>query len=116
MAGVHTSLPGLLNQNITTLFGICLVSIGDFSRHLDGTSHLVRYSDGARKSYRKIFLRNGRIVGAILLNDIDDAGVIKNLISRKADVSSLLDVSPKGYFNMAKLLRNSSWGTFRDFL
>jgi NAD(P)H-nitrite reductase large subunit len=116
MAGVYTNLPGLLNQNITTLFGICLVSIGDFSSHLDGTSQLLRYSDDARKIYRKIFLRDGRIVGAILLNDIYDAGVIKNLISRKTDVSSLLDVSPKGYFNMAKLLRNSSWGAFREFL
>lgn len=39
---------------------------------------------------RKIVLKGKKIVGAFLVNDIEDADIIRHLVFRKSDVSALL--------------------------
>jgi nitrite reductase (NADH) large subunit len=51
----------------------------------------LRYADAASGHYRKIVLRDGRIVGAILLNDKERTRPVKQLIERNADVSAYAD-------------------------
>jgi len=50
--------------------------------------------------YRKVVLKEGRLVGLILINDIERAGVYQTLIRSRADVTSFRDVllSPRFHY------------------
>ncbi len=87
MAGVDARLEGLLNQNVTHLFGLRLASLGIFKPPFEEGTEVLRWSDEAQNVYRKIFLLKGRMIGAVLVNGIEDIGLIRNLIVRRMDVS-----------------------------
>jgi len=93
MAGANVEQEGFLNQNITKLFGLELGSIGLFEPPSGGGFEVIKWSDESRHIYRKIVLKEKRIVGATLVNNIDGAGVIRNLILKKGQLSAL---SPQG--------------------
>ncbi len=46
------------------------------------------HEDPARPAYRKIVLRRNRCVGAILMGDVEGAGVLARLVREGIDVSS----------------------------
>jgi len=82
MAGLKEVYPGNLKMNVTRIFAMPIVSIGDFgSKRVAET--LIR-KDEKRNIYRKICLdEKGVIIGAILINRVDDLGVIHGLIREK---------------------------------
>ena len=43
---------------------------------------MVRFTDPARGTYRKLVIRDGRLVGAILLGDTDAVGTLTQLFDR----------------------------------
>ena len=78
--------PGSVAENVTTLFGLPVASIGiTSSSETEGLRKLTWYSE-ARRCYRKLFLRKERLAGAILLGDIADAGVIRRAIVGEANL------------------------------
>jgi NAD(P)H-nitrite reductase large subunit len=80
MADAEATFAGSVPENITTLFGAPVASIGiTRSREGDGLRETT-YIDEARGVYRKLFIQDGRLVGAVLLRGIEDAGVIRNAI------------------------------------
>lgn len=66
--------------------GVDLASIGDIS----GTNVTVasRHSDKAAGTYRKIFAREGKIVGAILIGDVKDAVKLQKMIQTGEQINS----------------------------
>lgn len=58
----------------------------------DGGTELIRVEHAARGTYQKLLLRNGRIIGAILLGDTRAAGTITQLFDR----GSLTPADPRG--------------------
>lgn len=90
MAGVDAHLDSIVNHNVTQLFGIQVASIGLYDPTSDGDYEVLRWSDKTRHVYKRIVLTDGRILGAILVNEIEDAGRILNLINRKASFSGRL--------------------------
>lgn len=91
MAGRTETYPGGLMENITTLFGLPLAAVG-LVRATDGYStEEIQLSNHQRRIYRKILLSGNRIIGATLLGMAEDAGVIRNLIVNKVDVSTWKD-------------------------
>jgi NAD(P)H-nitrite reductase large subunit len=80
MAGGDLAFAGSVSENITTLFGAAVASIGiTKSREGDGLRE-VTYLDEPRGVYRKLLLRGDALVGAVLLRDIEDAGVVRSAI------------------------------------
>jgi len=86
LAGHEVTTPGSVAENVTTLFGLSVASIGitrpDETR---GLGQLARH-DERRSRYRRLFLRDGKLVGAALVGDISDAGVLRSVIVGGADV------------------------------
>lgn len=82
MAGLKEVYPGNLKMNVTRVFAMPIVSVGDI-----GSQRVVEIlvkKDEARKVYRKICLdRQGVIIGAILLNQVEDLGVLHGLIRER---------------------------------
>ena len=67
--------------------GAELTSLGESVVEADEYTQL-RHTDPAAGHYRKFVLRDGRIVGAILLNDAARVRPITQLIEREVDVST----------------------------
>jgi NAD(P)H-nitrite reductase large subunit len=80
MAGDELASAGSLAENITTLFGLSVASIGiNRRREGDGLREVV-YLDERRGVYRKLLLRGDVVVGATLLRDVVDTGVLRGAI------------------------------------
>ena len=64
----------------------------------------LRRADAAAGHYRKFVLRDGRIVGAILLNDKAGVRPLTQLIQREVDVSAYSDQLLDEDFDLQSLL------------
>lgn len=84
--------------------GIDVASIGEAIPEGDGSVAEVRRSDPAAGIYQKLVVRDGRIVGAILVGDRSRIGPVTQLMARKVDVSPYLDRILNPEFDLRSLL------------
>ncbi len=78
-------------------------SVDDDRASVDGVIQL-RHADPAAGRYRKLVLRDGRLVGAILLNDTQRVRPISQLIDRGVDVSEHTERLLDDDFDLKSLL------------
>ncbi|MHB1405134.1 MAG: NAD(P)/FAD-dependent oxidoreductase [Desulfitobacteriaceae bacterium] len=87
MAGQGTDYKGGFAMNSIGFLGLPMITAGIVKPEGAEFSELVEV-DQAAKSYKKIVLRDGRIVGFITLNRVDRAGILTGLMEKEVDVSS----------------------------
>lgn len=88
MLGVKEPYSGNLKMNITQIFGVSIASIGDLGS--ERVSEVLIKRDEKKDIYRKLCLdKNGIIIGAVLINQLEDLGIIHNLIRKRKDISFL---------------------------
>ena len=110
VAAAHMVAPGSATYTgslpTTTLkiVGAELASLGECLAEGDAYTHL-RRTNVAAGQYRKVVLRQGRVVGAILLNDKERARPITQLIERGTDVSATTDRLLDDDFDLKSLLQ-----------
>lgn len=103
MAGYPRSSGGALNANITHIFGLTIATIG-LSKSSNGCLvEELKFSDPRQRIYRKVIFDKNRIVGAVLLGRVDDAGLIRSLIENSTNISSLKYGTAKNLFNLGKI-------------
>jgi len=70
--------------------GVDLATLGDATGHIDDEPghEVVQFSDPARGTYKKLVIRDGQLVGAILLGDCATAGTVIQLFDRGGQVPS----------------------------
>ncbi len=103
MAGVEAIYDGSLAMNSIEFFGLPVISIGITKPKTDQYEELVK-QDIDRAVYKKIVLRQGRIVGAIFMGRIENIGVVGALIKKKVDVSRFKDLLLEDYFDYGRIL------------
>ena len=81
---------GTVPYTTLKVVGLDLTSIGLIAPQEEGDEEL-RSVDRARGIYRKLVLREGRIVGAILLGDRKRVSAVSKLITQGTDVSAYRD-------------------------
>jgi nitrite reductase (NADH) large subunit len=81
---------GTVPSTTLKVVGLELTSIGQIDPHEEGDEEL-RQSDAATGVYQKLVLRDGRIVGAILLGDRQRVPTVTKLIKQGTDVSRYKD-------------------------
>lgn len=87
MAGCKMKYEGGVKGAITTIFGLTIAVLGlSKSLERDGVEELC-FSEPTKKRYRKILFSGNRIVGVVLLNKTDDAGILGGLIRNKKDIA-----------------------------
>lgn len=89
---------GTVPVAILKVAGIDLTSIGLLEQHVDDT--VIVLDDAERHTYRKLVIRNGRIVGAILLGYPDEATIVAGAIKKSTDVTYYLDALRAGDWNL----------------
>ena len=91
MAGGNAIYEGGFFMNSVEILGVPVISLGLSS--IDGSSEtgLKVYKEykPEKSAYRKILVRDGRIIGAILVNTVERAGIYSGLINNSIDVSSI---------------------------
>jgi NAD(P)H-nitrite reductase large subunit len=103
MAGCPAQRQGQFRDNVTTIMGLAAVSIG-LSKPAEGEFEELTYSNEEQKVYRKLIFDGPRLVGAVLLGSIDDAGVIRNCIAGGLDVSPWKERLVKAPMNFGGIL------------
>jgi len=83
--------------------GIDLTSMGEVNPKGDGF-HELRHTDAAAGVYKKLVIRDGRVVGAIVLGDRSNVRAISQLIERKIDVAAHMGALLHEGFNLASLI------------
>jgi NAD(P)H-nitrite reductase large subunit len=85
-----------------------VTSLGEYNPDDDALAEpslrVVRRADADRGLYRKFVLRDGQVVGAILLNAPQRAAMTRLLIDREIDVSEHADRLVDDDFDLKSLL------------
>ncbi|PLV57345.1 NAD(P)/FAD-dependent oxidoreductase [Thermotoga sp. SG1] len=88
MAGGNVRYPGGIPMNSVELAGIPTISVGH--TNVEGDEYeILTYEEG--NTYKKMVIKDNKLIGAVLVNDIDRAGIYTGLILQKLDVSSFKD-------------------------
>lgn len=101
MAGRKTEYDGGTSMNALSYFGTPVISAGVVAV-LEGQG-LESISGLNGISYRKVVLKNNRIVGMVFVNDVDRAGIIFGLMKDSVDVSTFKDRLVAGDFSLVSL-------------
>jgi NAD(P)H-nitrite reductase large subunit len=110
MAGETLVFPGSVAENITTLFGVQVAAVGiTRSRESDGLREVI-HLDEAHGVYRRLLLRGEVMVGATLLRDVADVGVLRGAIIARRKPWPSAKAAAKGHVRYAALLKAALTG------
>jgi len=91
MCGIEKEFNTGMNMNSMKFFGLPVMSAGLIERPEDDKyEELIRY-EKENKIYKKIILKDNLIKGLIIVNSIDNIGIILGLLRNQIDVSSFKD-------------------------
>ena len=103
MAGEHRKYLGSMRMNSAEFFGLPLISIGLVKPKDPGYEVLTRCSE-RNDVFRKVVLSGNILVGAVLVGEIENAGVYAALMRKKVDISSIKGRLLDNSFGFADIL------------
>jgi nitrite reductase (NADH) large subunit len=116
MAGIEVRRQGQFRENVTTLLGLVVASIGESNPPV-GRYEELKYIDLMNNVLRKIYLDGSRVVGALLVGQANDAGVIRHCIANRIDISAWKDSIAAAPMDFGKILciqNLKPWPGFSD--
>ena len=99
MAGVRKKYAGSFAMNSVELCGIPTIS-GGITCSLKKEDRILEYYNEEKQIYKKVVLRDNRIIGAIFVGDIERAGLYIGLIKDKVNVAAFKDCLLKEDFGL----------------
>lgn len=94
---------GTISSTSLKVSGISLTSIGEIQGQASDAA-VRAHVNTARGSYRKFVLREGKLVGAILLNEAASVGPVTRLIRSGKDIRAHMDLLTDADFDLKSLL------------
>ncbi|HZG18226.1 MAG TPA: nitrite reductase large subunit NirB [Candidatus Bathyarchaeia archaeon] len=87
LAGVETApYEGSTVSTKLKISGVDVFSAGEF---MEGNDHRVlRFHDDWKQTYKKILLKENRIVGSILFGDVEDASLLAKWVNQQAEMTA----------------------------
>lgn len=102
MAGADIEYKGSIPMNSVELCGIPTISIGLTDPKQDGYE-IIKTMDRTNSIYKKIVIKDNRVVGAIFVGNIERAGIYTGLIRDKVDISTFKEHFLKDDFGFISL-------------
>lgn len=102
MSGGNEPYPGTVPSTSLKIAGIHLTSMGDITAE-DKSVEQIKAKNPGKNIYKKLFVKEGRIQGAIFLGDTKNVREIGQLIEKKTDVSKFKDRILEADFDMKDL-------------
>ncbi|NMC58228.1 MAG: NAD(P)/FAD-dependent oxidoreductase [Candidatus Methanofastidiosa archaeon] len=109
MAGGDHKIDTVYPMNSLQIFDVQMITMGLLKP--SENDEVLSLFDENKKIYRKLVIRNGILLGAALLGEIDRAGILNNIIRKNIDVSSIKDELLNNKINFYVLPR-----TIREFI
>jgi NAD(P)H-nitrite reductase large subunit len=103
MAGTKLAYEGSCRMNSIDFFGIACISFGIVRPKAEGFKELIQ-ADFSRNIYRKVVLKNNKIVGAIFVGDVEKHGILLNLALQRIDISDIEEILADEYFDYGKII------------
>lgn len=103
MTGAHEKFHIIATYSVK-VFDTVVTQVGDVERDADGKDEEISRTDNGRRQHEMFLLRDGRIIGAILINAFAEKTTIAKLIERGVDVSSHKSSLASLDFDLASLL------------
>ena len=105
MAGKKTDYSGGTSMSALKYFGIPIISVGLANPKTDADYEILAKHDVEKGIYKKLVLKNDVIVGMTLLNSIERAGIIFNLMKNNVNVGEFKQEILSDDFGLASLPR-----------
>jgi len=102
MAGIKKEYQGSFQMNSVELCGVPTISVG-ITTPQEKDYEILKYLDEGKLVYKKLTLKNNKIIGAIFVREINRAGIYTGLIKDKVDVSSFKEHLLKEDFGLISL-------------
>jgi NAD(P)H-nitrite reductase large subunit len=102
MAGGEERYAGGLVMNAIAVFDLPTISVGVTSPEGEECEELVWKREDP-PAYKKVVLEADRVVGAVLVGEVDRAGIFTGLIRRKVDVAAIKDLILSDEFGVLSL-------------
>jgi len=100
MAGKKAEYEGGTAMNALKYFGVNIVSAGMVTAPDDSYEVISRRSDGI---YKKVIIKDGRVLGLVFAGDIEKAGIIYNLMKDRVKVGTFKETLVSDDFGLASL-------------
>jgi len=101
MAGKKAKYDGSFRMNSLDFYGLPVISMG--VTRPDG-NEFQQFQRKTKNTYRKLVLKDGHIVGAILVGQVQKAGILTTLLKKRVNVSDSVPLLMSDRLNFADLL------------
>jgi len=110
MAGKQKEYAGGLSMNSIEFFKVSTISMGVTNPQNPAEFEILTYQDLESYSYRKIVVKDNRLVGAVLVGNVERAGIFAGLIREQIEVTPFKEhlLAPGfGIIHLPKELRSA---------
>jgi NAD(P)H-nitrite reductase large subunit len=104
MAGHPAVYAGSLSRNVIRIFGLDIMTAGIVMPPEPGGFEVLSAADRRARTYRKLVFKGDRLVGMVLVNAIEQGGVLTALIQSAAPVRLPREALLKPGFNFRQLM------------
>jgi NAD(P)H-nitrite reductase large subunit len=104
MAGHPAAYPGSLSRNVIRIFGIDVMTVGLVAPVESGGFEILAVKDARTRTYRKLVFKEDRLVGMVLVNAIEQGGVLTALIQSATSIRAPREALLRPGFNFKQLL------------
>ncbi len=105
MAGRSVAYPGSLSRNVLRVFDLDVLTIGNPNPRSDEKCRIVHTGGPGRGQYRRLVLKDNLLVGAVMINRIEQGGVLRSLIENRIPIRLPPEALVTPGFNFSQLLR-----------
>lgn len=104
MAGRPVAYDGSLGRNVIRVFNLDVLTAGLVNPGTDETYRVVSRQDPRRGTYRKLVFKDDRLVGLVLVGDIDQGGILTALIHSRRPIGVAPEILLEPNFNFGRLM------------
>jgi len=104
MAGRPVAYPGSLSRNVMRVFDLDVLTVGNVNPQEEAAYQVVQTGGAAQKYYRRLVLKDDLLVGAVMINRIEQGGVLRSLIANRIPIRLPPESLAAPGFNFGRLL------------
>lgn len=104
MAGRPVTYRGSLSRNVIRIFGLDVLTVGWVDPPASAGCEVYAHFDRRGNTYRKVVLKDGRLIGCTLVNGVEQGGVLTALIHSRQPVTVPPEALMSPSFNLKPLM------------
>lgn len=104
MAGKKQKYNGSLLMNSVEFFNLPTISCG-LTKPKDKSFEVITAKNDKNTAYKRFVIKENKLVGFVLVNEVDNAGIYNSLIRKKIDIVSIKNKLLDKNFDFSKILR-----------